>query len=565
MATAAFSSSMDDAGSSNRDRTHRRCRSLSRAPSRTDLSSSATRGKFVNTERGTALEFGEVSLDDLANDFFPVRDWDVELEREKSRGGGGGDGGRRLSDVSGFAMQTESSKRRGRSVSRTSDGIGLNSSTKRGDGGGRLGRASGRDENVVRRRRSVSISARRPFGDHPETKHGIPNHVLRTPSQRDLRTTIDSYSSPSSCLTNVRNSTQKDLHQIVDSHSSQSSSLTDDDTRSVHTTKSGSLRTTSDVSCKKNGRPTMDGNMRELYKARRKEVRRCAIDEIRKEFEKVKTRPSVIGNGNVFHEEGSDYDKDIAGIKRNYTMKLEESEKRRRELLAELEAEEFHSQELTKFVRDLLPEKKQNIKQGRASRSRRRSSDRTGISMALSKEAAQHFEDFISNVEDTDLSSFDEEKSDTSSTIGGSIKSRELLVLSALAETQDSLKILTPPTSKNDGVILPWLQWETNGDNVSSISNNNKRDATASKSRNNTSDDALQEERLSNNISLNNHQLWSGISKTNSEKKCDLFDMSEYISRQENEDLIYEAYRQRERIDSGSLIFCRRKFGSYPF
>lgn len=111
--------------------------------------------------------------------------------------------------------------------------------------------------------------------------------------------------------------------------------------------------------------------------------------------------------------------------------------------------------------------------------------------MALSKEAAQHFEDFISNVEDTDLSSFDEEKSDTSSTIGGSIKSRELLVLSALAETQDSLKILTPPTSKNDGVILPWLQWETNGDNVSSISNNNKRDATASKSRNNTSDDAL--------------------------------------------------------------------------
>lgn len=178
MATAAFSSSMDDAGSSNRDRTHRRCRSLSRAPSRTDLSSSATRGKFVNTERGTALEFGEVSLDDLANDFFPVRDWDVELEREKSRGGGGGDGGRRLSDFSGFAMQTESSKRRGRSVSRTSDGIGLNSSTKRGDGGGRLGRASGRDENVVRRRRSVSISARRPFGDHPEVTFPLNNHHI---------------------------------------------------------------------------------------------------------------------------------------------------------------------------------------------------------------------------------------------------------------------------------------------------------------------------------------------------------------------------------------------------
>lgn len=124
-----------------------------------------------------------------------------------------------------------------------------------------------------------------------------------------------------------------------------------------------------------------------------------------------------------------------------------------------------------------------------------RSNDRTGISKALSNEAAKHFEDFISNVEDTDLSSFDEEKSDTSSTLGGSIKSRELLVLSALAETQDSLKKLTPPTSKNDendGVVLPWLQWETNGDNISSVSNNNKRDTTASKSINNTNDDAMQ-------------------------------------------------------------------------
>lgn len=174
MAAAAFKSSVGDAGSSNRDRNHRRCRSLSRAPVRTDLSSSATRGKFVNTERGAALEFGEVSLDDLANDFFPVRNWDMDLERERERGRSGG---RRLSDVSGFAMETASSRSRGRSVSRTRVGPGADAGNKRGHGAG--GMASGRDESVVRRRRSVSVSARRPFGDHPKVFFPLNNHIFR--------------------------------------------------------------------------------------------------------------------------------------------------------------------------------------------------------------------------------------------------------------------------------------------------------------------------------------------------------------------------------------------------
>lgn len=78
------------------------------------------------------------------------------------------------------------------------------------------------------------------------------------------------------------------------------------------------------------------------------------------------------------------------------------------------------------------------------------------MSKCLSKEAELYFEDFLSNVEDTDFSSFDGERSDTSST-------RRDVVLRAMAETHVLLPKVAPPVV-SDGVVLPWLQWETSND-----------------------------------------------------------------------------------------------------
>lgn len=111
--------SPNDAGSSSRAGEHRRSRSLSRYPGRVPPSrkeevddfSAPPRGRFVNTARGSG--FPEMSLDDLADEFFAA----LEFEDEVERGRGRGRAGRRLSDAS-FLMDTESSKRRGRSVSR---------------------------------------------------------------------------------------------------------------------------------------------------------------------------------------------------------------------------------------------------------------------------------------------------------------------------------------------------------------------------------------------------------------------------------------------------------------
>jgi hypothetical protein len=85
-----------------------------------------------------------------------------------------------------------------------------------------------------------------------------------------------------------------------------------------------------------------------------------------------------------------------------------------------------------------------------------RSNDKARVSKCLTEEAELYFEDFLSNVEDTDFSSFDGERSDTSS-------SRRDMVHHAMPETHVVLPKVAPPVVA-DGVVLPWLQWETSND-----------------------------------------------------------------------------------------------------
>lgn len=83
-----------------------------------------------------------------------------------------------------------------------------------------------------------------------------------------------------------------------------------------------------------------------------------------------------------------------------------------------------------------------------------KSNDRSRMSKRLTEEAEKYIEDFISNVEDTDISSLDGERSDTSSTLGR-IPKMESFQSPAMSK---SLPV------EMDGVVLPWLQWETSND-----------------------------------------------------------------------------------------------------
>lgn len=122
------------------------------------------RGKFVNTTRGSTAPFPEISLDDLALEFFS------SSSKNESDGGGGGVAvereGRSVSrrgEIGRWASDTASSRRRVRSVSRGRGDAVPSSSAALGAKNAVLSDASSR------RRRSVSVARSRgnavPSGD----------------------------------------------------------------------------------------------------------------------------------------------------------------------------------------------------------------------------------------------------------------------------------------------------------------------------------------------------------------------------------------------------------------
>ncbi|KAI8032785.1 hypothetical protein LOK49_LG01G04249 [Camellia lanceoleosa] len=83
-----------------------------------------------------------------------------------------------------------------------------------------------------------------------------------------------------------------------------------------------------------------------------------------------------------------------------------------------------------------------------------RSNDRNKVSKRLTEEAEKYFEDFISNVEDIDISSFDGERSDASSTLGVA-KTRDAVSHSRETETIYNIAGSNSLPVEMDGVILP--------------------------------------------------------------------------------------------------------------
>ncbi|KAL2900726.1 MKL/myocardin-like protein 1 [Bienertia sinuspersici] len=119
-------------------------------------------------------------------------------------------------------------------------------------------------------------------------------------------------------------------------------------------------------------------------------------------------------------------------MRRNYKTKLEESEKRKQELLAEIMLEEERGKELQKIVGDLLPNPKS-----------------TPVKRPAEDES----------VDETDVSSFDGERSDTSSIMGGLVK----------------------PTLRYGDTESFKSPWETSDDGAPLLGDDNKQNPTTPK------------------------------------------------------------------------------------
>ncbi|XP_058195039.1 uncharacterized protein LOC131311562 [Rhododendron vialii] len=561
---AAPATDVSGSSASSATKAHRRSRSLSRFSRRVlgpepdsdpgeTPASTESKGKFVNKVRGSG--FGDISLDDLAIEFFSLKD-ERESERGRSSSRRGAGVGSRV------AAPTESSERRGRSVSRQRSGGGGGKSGSLGGGGGRIG-----SDASSRRRRSVSvvrcqISDSESDIDHPRNSinHGSAKSITGGNSQ------MPSLQKPTALSHRRlgRSLSQKDLSK--NGYSSQSSALTDDEAKETCSGKNTIEKTIRAVYAQKKGEhPTGDDVNGGLYEAMRKELR-YAVDEIKMELEHVRVRTTSTLESESFLQSDNSNDRQAASkVRKSYTTKQEQSEKRNQDLVAEIVLEKQHGRELPKIVRGLLPGPKSSAIAEKPSRPRKRSNDRNRLSKRLSEEAEIYFEDFISNVEDTDFSSFDGERSDTSSTLGVT-KTRDAVFQTGETETFRSPAGSNSRPDEMDGVNLPWLQWET------SPSKENRVLPVTPKS---IVWDAAQELVSAQDPSGHSTGSWSpGIDSASSSTRVGTgsilkeveshqrseFDMDRYLNLKREEDLLFERWRERNHISSGGLLLCRNTF-----
>ncbi|XP_048138735.1 uncharacterized protein LOC115749465 isoform X2 [Rhodamnia argentea] len=540
----ASSASTDGSASSNRSSAHRRSRSVSRFSHRLaepedsfGNDKPAPRGRFVNTTRGSGLP--EISLDDLAIEFFGSED------RGRSS--------LRNTDVSPKKGET-ASQRRGRSVSRQRSRVGGGKGNVfEGSGAGRVAA-----ESNSRRRRSVSvvrcqISDSESDVDNSRSSLGYPNNkIVGNGNKQKLPSQKPSASSNRQALR--RSSSQKDL-KSYDGYSSHSSALTDDEAKDAYFGKNGSERTIRAVYALKTANHPTGGDVNTgLCEAMRQEFRH-AMEEIKMEIEQVvlRSKPSVGAHDNYLALENSDVRQAVSTIRRNYATKLEQRGK-----------------ELSQIVNELPPDAKSPVLD-KPSRNRKSSNDKSRTSNHLADEAEKYIQEFLSNVEDTDISSLDGERSDTSSTLGGTTK----------LDTFQNLAKSMPLPIEMDGVVLPWLQWETSND-VSPLSSKKKMQSPMA-SRGGMLD-AAQEVNIARDpsyFSSSSHGSWSpvivdspvvvvgestgsqsGESRRYSGKYhsgCE-FDLDKYLKFSNDEDFLVERWRQKQRIDSGGLLLCHQTF-----
>ncbi|KAF5476607.1 hypothetical protein F2P56_003343 [Juglans regia] len=523
----ASSSSLDDSGSSNHSSAHRRSRSLSRFSRRLPPSGAddfeydvpPPRGKFVNTVRGSG--FPEITLDDLAIEFF-------------GSGDRGRSGSRCSESVPASQSLASSSQRRGRSVSRQSSRAGADGrgNVCNNSGGGKVAA-----ESNSRRRRSVSVVPCRISDyesdiDHSQSSSNCANQKSFGSGNNQMPLSNRPVVSNQRQVLR-RSFSQKDL-KSHDGYSSQSSVLTDDEGKDAHSSRRGIEKRTRAASTQKK--------------------------------EAAKTKTSFSGSDDCLQPNNSGAFQTVSSIRKNYSTILEQSEKRKKDLLAKIVLEERRGRELSKIVNKLLPDPKKTAVE-KPSGTRKRSNDRSRMSKRLTEEAEKYIEDFISNVEDTDISSLDGERSDTNSSLGGVIK----------LETLQSPAVSDPLPVEMDGVALPWLHWEASNDATHScmrkaeppVTPNRLLDATqevssAQNQRNHSASSCgswspevilgLSMKNIGEDIGTKKGQSCSG------ESRGLWLDMDEYLKAQSNENFLFEKWNQTERINSGGLLLCDRMF-----
>ncbi|KAL0415726.1 UNVERIFIED_CONTAM: hypothetical protein Slati_3404500 [Sesamum latifolium] len=389
------------------------------------------------------------------------------------------------------------------------------------------------------------------------------NHAnLKAPRSGNCQMPLAPKATASSNRTLGRTWSQKDLSVLHDGYSSHSSALTDDESKGSRLRNNGFEKIIRAVHAQKKAEhPSEDVASGELYEVMRKELR-YAVEEIRTELNKAMARNQT-GLTSCLEPDKSESFQDFPRTDKNYCMELELLEKRKEDLCAQMLREEQRGRGVSKMVKEHLDSRTSAVAE-KPSRARKRSSDKHRMSKRLTEEAEKYFEDFISNVEDTDISSFDGERSDGSSTLGGTMRPRDSTV--RMVEAYKSPTGSTCP-SEMDGIILPWLQWETGTDGSLSANTKTQTPITPKSLQWDLEKDVFSFHDPSNH-STSSCASWSPSllssltdittcqTRRSHNDRTSCYDVDDYIKLQNSEELLFEMYRERNRINSGGLLLC---------
>lgn len=261
----------------------------------------------------------------------------------------------------------------------------------------------------------------------------------------------------------------------------------------------------------------------------------------------------------------------VLDIRREYATKLEESQERARKLRSDLAVEEHRGQELSRILKETLPEPKVSTIQ-RSYPGRRTSSERKRMSKRLTEEAMSYFDECVS------ISTFD--SSDFSAAEDASVNSfRD----ARLMGSSSSLPQVTPcilPTNGPSNCLDREKDLVDHGQSmhnakdsvltanvsplVSAIDGGDKsadsgRKSQFSLAREPISTTGLQQEIKSyiknSVVDLDNDYTSSKITNFNS------FNIEDYDLQGHAEGLLFDRVSNKNRIESGSLHLCTAGIG----
>lgn len=309
-----------------------------------------------------------------------------------------------------------------------------------------------------------------------------------------------------------RFSSQQDFSRFFDSYSSCVSSLSDNECSAMPPNECVEEKTIRSVyeqmKCLRSDHPTGDTDSTGLYETIRSEVWR-AVSEIRSDLEQAIARkcPSSATStrlSNSSHSKDTDADV-VSAIKEEYAAKLDQAEKRARNLWAELAVEEQRCQELSRILKELHPDP-QSSQTRKKSGTRKNSAERKQISKCLTEEAQTYFEEFvsISTLEDSEMSSLEEVEK------GSSV---EDVKMEEDGYYRESTSSISSTNLADDGIVIPWLKYETNSHPMAPL-NRKKSDIASTGGK--IQQDGAKEERNSSSCSSNSGK---NVHVTNTKRK----------------------------------------------